>query len=500
MRCTQCDYALWNLPARNCPECGKAFAPSEYEFVPNAVQFICPHCAQAYYGTTQKGHLDPVEFECLCGHHVHMDGMILLPTQGVSEFATVPDAVPWLERNRRGRFSAWFKTVWGSLIQPHRMIHAAPGEKGTLDAWLFAVITIVITALISVLPFLLFLLIPLGMGAGGAGALWFLAFMGVFFGTMTLGWLIGIVLWGAATHILLRMTGTLTYSIGRTYQALCYSSGANITSALPCFGGYIGWIWWVISATIMTKTAHRIGGGRAAFAVLTPPLTFIILLIGGYVALIYSVMAAAPGMMGGGMFVGSQASGTTAQRMATLLENSRSNSQWPVHVLTYVPDGLCHPWEFVTSSSMTTPDVVPVGSSNLINLSFLDVRQQRAMINEAVAAMPEHLVAYRVGDCVFTYPGLPADPDPDLWLLIVWPDPVWNPSPPNTVWVGTPAGNASGTSRRSVSFRLDEFEEALAEQNRLREQWNLPPLPHPQDVLHGKDFAAPPKNMNDADH
>lgn len=499
MRCTECDYALWNLPGRNCPECGKAFAPSEYEFVPNTVQFICPHCSQAYYGTTLKGHLDPIEFECLCGRHVHMDAMILLPTQGISEFDTAPDAVPWLERKRKGYIRSWFKTVWGSLAQPHKMVQAAPGAQGTWDAWLFAIITIVITAAISVLPMSLFMLIPFAMGAGGTGMLWFLGFMGVIFGVATLAWLVGLVIWGVATHILLRMTGPLNHSIGRTYQSLCYSSGANFTSALPCFGGYIGWIWWVISAIFMTKTAHRIGGGRAAFAVLTPPLTMIALFIGGYIALFYVAMTAMPGMAGGGMFIGSQAPNMTAQRMATLLDRNSSNAQWPAHVLTCIPEGLCDPWEFVTSTSMTAPDSVPVGSSVLMNLAFMDVRAQYALINEAIAAMPEHLVAYRVGDCVFTYPGLPADPDPDLWLLIVWPDPTWNPSPPNTVWIGTRPRDGAGMGQRTASYRLDEFEAALAEQNRLREQSNLPPLPHPQDVLHGKEFAAPPKNTDNAD-
>ena len=68
MRCKQCDYRLWNLTARRCPECGTPFLPSEFEFVPNSVQFCCPHCGQAYYGTDAKGHLVPPAFTCgRCG-------------------------------------------------------------------------------------------------------------------------------------------------------------------------------------------------------------------------------------------------------------------------------------------------------------------------------------------------------------------------------------------------------------------------------------------------
>ncbi len=86
MRCTSCDYALWNLKTRRCPECGRAFRPGDYEFVPNSVQFCCPHCNQAYYGTGPKGHLVPEEFDCVrCSRRIGMDEMALLPAEGVDE-------------------------------------------------------------------------------------------------------------------------------------------------------------------------------------------------------------------------------------------------------------------------------------------------------------------------------------------------------------------------------------------------------------------------------
>ena len=72
------------LISRSCPECGVPFRPSDFEFAINSVQFCCPHCSQSYYGTGQRGHLVPVEFDCAaCGRHIHMDDMALLPTEGV---------------------------------------------------------------------------------------------------------------------------------------------------------------------------------------------------------------------------------------------------------------------------------------------------------------------------------------------------------------------------------------------------------------------------------
>ena len=63
MRCKNCDYRLWNLVSRQCPECGTEFLPHEFEFVLNSVRFCCPYCQQDYYGTGDKGHLEPIEFE-----------------------------------------------------------------------------------------------------------------------------------------------------------------------------------------------------------------------------------------------------------------------------------------------------------------------------------------------------------------------------------------------------------------------------------------------------
>ncbi len=130
MRCLQCDYTLWNLTARNCPECGASFAPSDYDFVVNSVRFCCPHCDQSYYGTGEKGHLHPNEFDCVgCGQHVHMDEMVLRPAEGLEEEQTQVDRMPWLERREHGPIRSWFSMIrrsgrgawsgWLPILNPH---------------------------------------------------------------------------------------------------------------------------------------------------------------------------------------------------------------------------------------------------------------------------------------------------------------------------------------------------------------------------------------------
>ena len=132
MRCKSCDYLLWNLKARQCPECGAAFRPSEYEFTANSVRFCCPHCDQSYFGTDDHGHLVPREFECVsCRQRVRLDDTVLRPAEGVEEAQTKPDRMPWLERERRGVLRAWFATIGAAMTRPQSLMRAIPDSTST---------------------------------------------------------------------------------------------------------------------------------------------------------------------------------------------------------------------------------------------------------------------------------------------------------------------------------------------------------------------------------
>lgn len=296
MRCKQCGYRLWNLPSRTCPECGTGFLPSEFEFTVNSIQFCCPHCNSGYYGTSDKGHLVPIEFDCTrCRRRVHMDEMILLPTAGVEEKRTQLDRVPWLERGERGFFRAWFATIGMALVQPGRLMRALPDTRATRAAWWFAILTNTPSFLLGVGLFVV-LMMMVAMAAGGGAAPTNMLRAAVLPSVITVAVAVGltpavIALWGLATHGLLRMTGTTSGPLRRTYDALCYSTGANVATAIPFVGFYIGWIWWLVSAVIMIKVAQKVQGWRAALAVLMLPGGLIVIAAGLYAWLIYSVLS-----------------------------------------------------------------------------------------------------------------------------------------------------------------------------------------------------------------
>ncbi len=487
MRCKQCEYRLWNLPSRVCPECGTDFLPSEFEFIANSVAFHCPHCQQSYFGTGEKGHLVPYEFECVsCRRSINMDEMVLIPTEGVEEEQTNVDTMPWLERSKRGVVKSWFSTVRRALVQPGRLIRTVPAEGSTAAALWFALLTNTFIALVALGPFVL---IPLVMGLtssgasrGGAVVSMGFAYFGVVVGGATFATLVFLALWGFSTHAILRVTGKTEGTLGRTFQSLGFSAGANAVSAVPCIGFYFGWIWWVVSAVIMVRVGQQVRTWRAAFAVASFPVIVILLIGGLYASLFYSMSS------GGGVF------GTTFYMVGHDTQNVLSGLQFyaddhlghgPDHAVELFAGDYVASWDFVASSTDTTEDDVPVVDIDLARFAMLPQNRREELVKKMLDALPVELIAHRFGDFVFVYHGIDMNNcDPWLWTVVLSPDPDVNTVDTATVVV---AGLCSGTA---MSLAGSTFTTALAEQNNIRAKYKLAPLPDLRFVTHAKPVVA----------
>ena len=281
MRCLQCDYSLWNLKARQCPECGAQVTPSAYEFVPNSVRFCCPHCEQAYYGVGAGGLLEPDVFDCVqCGRHITLDEMVLSPAEGIADHQTEVGSNPWLERDRTGRFKGWCATIGQSLVSPNRLAQGTAENSSVWEAWWFAIVTSAVTFAVSLVPAMCFALaMPLFMpqGVGPAVAPPAGLFAAIMAGAVTFGLVIGFVvalvfagLWALVTHLLLRMSGSGHGPLRVTVQSILYSSGTIVVSIIPCVGN-VAMFWWIVSAVLMVKESHGVSGVRATFTVLAGP-------------------------------------------------------------------------------------------------------------------------------------------------------------------------------------------------------------------------------------
>lgn len=474
MRCRRCQYSLWNIKDRVCPECGEPFLPSEQDFVVNSVKFMCPHCSQDYYGQGDRGHLVPFEFDCVaCARRIDMDQMVLLPIEGHDESVTEVDVMPWRERVRVGYIRAWFKTVYRALFTPPVLMRLDPGPS-VGSAWLFLIVTHVMYGLTGGLAYLPLLFIGGGGLTPNSPAF---VFSGMAIGFLLLLPVMMALLWGLSAHAILAWTGPTEHGLKGTYQAICYASAADIVKSVPCLGTYffwLGWIWWAISATLMVHERQQVKGWRACLAVLLPLGLVGAALIGLFVLLIYSVMQASTGMASLQM----SRQNVTSMGQA-ILDREASTGAFPTHMLQMLADDTLDEIDFI-ESPMTQPMNVPIGLKTLNDWPLLTQQEQALLLQDVLDAQPADVIAHRFGDYVFTYHGLDPDADDgDLWIVIASPNPSirnWTMTPEEVIVM-----SLDGTVRS-----LDEMELAneIDLQNVLREAHGLEPLPSPDKVTH----------------
>ncbi len=487
MHCRNCDYALWNITSRECPECGAAFRPSDYEFVPQSLRFCCPHCDHPYFGTGDKGHIEPQSFACLrCGRPVSMDDMVLRPGLGVEEQFTRPDTMPWLDRSVRGRVRAWFQMIGKGLTAPSQLITATPPDSPVLQAWVFALIC---TTIFVIPGYFFYAWIYAAQSVtGGVGLGW--ATVPVYAVAILAGVVVCsmfvVLLWTLLAHGVLRVTGRVEHGYRRTCQALLYSAGGNVFTAVPCFGTLVGSTWWAVSAILMLRRAQGVSGTRAAFAAGALPG----LALAGWTGM-YALAFILPmtGVFGAGAgFGGSPGSpGYQTSAINTALMTYRSEQGGdPQHAIELLltrtpilPAGAGSTALFCDPSSKTTAADVPVGDDTLTGFENASRATQLSTVGKVMEAVPEGIVAHRLGDFVFTYHGAAGGWDPQLWSVVMLADPDVNGPPKDTDLVVI--GNANMSVTETTAGELPAL---LKEQNAYRTTLGLPPLPDPATVTH----------------
>ncbi len=501
MNCRNCQYPLWTIKPRACPECGQPFNPAEYDFVPYAVRFNCPHCGQVYYGDGERGRLVPSEFDCIgCGRHVTMAEMVVEPAAGVEEQQTQNRKAAWLERKSIGLPRAWVRTVGMAMVAPGELMTRVSREaEGTGKrpmlgpALLFMLLSQTLIWIVAAVPLWAIMgFRVVGRATGRSGGplgpdIWFLLVLFAIGLAGTIG--VGMV-FAMIAHLLLVLTGPRAGGPRRTMTAMAYSSGANVLSAIPCIGAYIGWVWWVGSGTAMLATVQRVRPWRAVVAVIGPVVVAVVLVIGGYAWFMYWAMSqaaagaaatsaptAAAGAAANTMPGPSGASSTVA---AVLLSCVHRTGGWPGHVAQLLADGTLTADQLIvppSAWSQTSPADVRIGGLTLAEFESATPEQRTQAVKAATSAVPASDAAYRVGDLVVCVrAGQPMDLGPDLWLLIAWPDPdIHGNNPPPFCLVTT-------TDGVPTPILASQFDARLQAQNALRAKAGLPPLPHPRDV------------------
>lgn len=483
MRCKKCRYPLWDLGARQCPECGAPFRPSEYTFGIGAVEFHCQHCAQVYYGTSQLGHLQPRSFRCVkCANSIDMDEMRLTPAPGAAADEVTPSEIPLLAIGKQRGFPAFRTTCWWAIAKPRRLGEGVPASGAVGPVTGFMLLTQLMASICPLFWLWLFMFGEILFGSGGPARIAFLGVLIPFAILALMGYVIMVAVWipvwSLTAHVLLRMTGTTRGGPGLTYSSVCLSSGTGVMALVPLVA-LIAPVWWVVSAVLVLAEAQRVSLRRAAMAVAVP----VMMVVAGFAGMASMAASGLPAPYGGGMTVTPPAASVShAGDIARVIQvevMTKLDGKMP-DPIALLTDGKMRPEWLIGVGTATTTGNASLGGIPLRDVPYQSREQVREMRDRLarVPGPPRGAGELRLGDVVFTYSGAEERvPPADVWVAIVWPDSRINSveDPHGEVWVLTKDGKAT-------PHRVSDFGEVFKEQNVVRAQKGLKPLRHPRDV------------------
>lgn len=298
MRCRTCDYVLFNLREPVCPECGTAFDIRSYKFRKETVAFACPHC-EALHGGEGDRYLPATtdSAQCqACGREMTVAAMRVVPLVPLDQVEAILETlVPWEERQRIGRLSAWWKTITMSMFRPGELGRRIDGTTSLRQAYWFATWVITPGVVVhGVLFAAIFAVIAIGLALGGGGS----GSSGAMGGTVLLLMIVGFTLLTAAAvilifplgvlfyaclgHLTLRLLGKATQPFRATAATYLYATGPGWVLVVPICGYYVHGIfqiWGSVSTAIAIKNLHKTTGWIAFVAVYGFPLLLFAALI-----------------------------------------------------------------------------------------------------------------------------------------------------------------------------------------------------------------------------
>lgn len=252
MRCKHCDHSLWNQPVppegvgRVCSECGAPYAAADFDYGRGKVRFCCPGCDTGYYGTSERGHLEPAEFNCIgCGAHLTMDRCVIRAHDMEREHEAMQQRdLPWLAEGSLGWIRRWWSTARLSLSNATRLGPMLTRPPSVLKAAAFLGVNATIAVVLGgAAPWGFGLLVSPGARMAPIDGTLLLIAVGA-----TLATIVTLVVYAAVPALLCCMLtrGGKPLGFGRSYEIAAYTSGALLISAIPCCGAILGGIWWMV--------------------------------------------------------------------------------------------------------------------------------------------------------------------------------------------------------------------------------------------------------------
>ncbi len=267
MHCVHCNYSLWNLSTRVCPECGEPFALRDYHFQPRSVTYTCPECERAVNGPEKPTDFDGREMRCsVCRLLIPTATLALQPAAGCGRLVERGQGNPWVTAGT-GLGQRWWDAATLVWSRPAQLFIGIKKRAATTAAVTFAVLTVALLVgsgafMTSVLAsgFRAFTRVP--------------EFVAVVVTTATavVATLAVTALWAVLAHPVLLVTGGAR-PFGHTLQAMCYSTAALAPVLVPFIGPLGAIVTWPTAAVILLAAAHQVHDLRALVAILWLPVS-----------------------------------------------------------------------------------------------------------------------------------------------------------------------------------------------------------------------------------
>ena len=189
-----------------------------------------------------------------------------------SALAAARTGLPWEHRQERGFFSAFIETLVMVLTKPGTAFTIMRTEGGLGEPLLYAVIG----GGVGVIVWFIFSLALNSLGFFNPRETGFSSMVGTSVSFIVFIWrLVAIAaapfVLGGLVHLSLVLIGGANKTFETTFRVISFSQGSTAPLQLvPCCGGLVALVWFLVASCIGVARAHEIDSGRATLAVLLP--------------------------------------------------------------------------------------------------------------------------------------------------------------------------------------------------------------------------------------
>jgi hypothetical protein len=180
--------------------------------------------------------------------------------------------LPWEHRQELGFFGAFIETLVMVLTKPGTAFAIMRIEGGLTEPLLYAVIG----GGVGVIVWFIFSVALNSLGVLNPRETGFAPMLGMSVSFVMLVWRLVVVaivpfVFGGLVHVSLMLVGGAKKTFETTFRVISFSQGSTAPLQLvPCCGGLVALVWFLVANCIGVARTHEIDTGRATFAVLLP--------------------------------------------------------------------------------------------------------------------------------------------------------------------------------------------------------------------------------------